>query len=173
MSGIGQAMRSAAVASVPTSSGRIAFNLMRPEDRGWPSRRIDVIGEPLEVVHVLKGDGGLEERGAFWIEHYGRPRAEGLREIALHHRIGVNGPFDPVIILETPDARELLGLIAVGLDGGQWRSLARPQPRELHRRVELDHIRRVDLESSVGVHFAQARENEVARDVECVQAAEP
>jgi len=89
---------------------QIGFDLA--EHLGWPFGRVEIIGQPLEVMHVLDRDGGLEERGAFRIELHGRARAKGLGEIALHHRVGVDGPFDPVIILETPDAREVLGLIA-------------------------------------------------------------
>src|SRR5262249_8107144 len=87
------------------------------EDRRRPSRWIDVVGQPLEIVHISDRDGALEERIGFpRIEHDASPCSERLGEIALHHSVGVDGPFDPVVILEAPDGRETLGLLAVGLD---------------------------------------------------------
>src|SRR5262249_54926003 len=144
------------------------------EYRGRPSRRIDVVGQPLEVVHVPDRDGALEERsGPPGIEYDGSPCAEGLSEIALQHRGGVDGPFDPVVILEAPDGRETLGLLAVGRDQLQRLCFPRPERRDLHRRVESDHVRPVDGELSARVRLAQAREYEVAGAVKRVQATEP
>src|SRR5262249_56864555 len=146
---------------------RRQIGLDRAEDLGRPSRRIDIVGQPLEVVQVPDRDGALEQRsGPPRIEHDPTPCTEGLGEIALHHRIGVDGPFDPVVILEAPDGRETPGLLAVGLDRLRRRSLARPERRKLHRRIEPDHVRSVDRERSARVRLAQAREYEVAGAVE-------
>ncbi len=60
------------------------------------------------------------------IENDGSPCAESLGDIALHHRVGIDRPFNPVVILEAPDAREILRLLAVGLDRLRRLSLARP-----------------------------------------------
>src|SRR5262249_4771252 len=114
-------------------------------------------------------DGAFEERsGSRGIEYDGSPCAEGLGEVALHHRIGVDGPFDPVIILEAPDAWETPGLLAVGFDSLRRLSFARPERREFHRCVELHHVRPVDLENSVRVYLTQPREHEVTGAVERV-----
>src|SRR5262249_43232667 len=119
------------------------------EDGGRPSRRIDVVGQPLEVVHVPHRDGALEERsGPSGIEYDGSPCAEGLGEIALQHRVGVDGPFDPVVILEAPDEGKTLGLLAVGRDQLQRLRFPRPERREPHRPTPSGPVRPVYLPNS-------------------------
>src|SRR5262249_23072038 len=126
-----------------------------------------------EVAHVPHRDGALEERsGPPGIEYDGSPCAEGLGEIALQRRVGVEGPFDPVVILEAPDGGETLGLLAVGRDRLQRLRFSRPERRDVTGRIESDHVRPVDLEISAGVRLAQAREYEVAGAVKRVQSTE-
>src|SRR5262249_18025226 len=135
-----------------TAAPEYAFARPRPigldlaEDCGRPSRRIDVVGQPLEVVHVPHRDGTLEERsGPPGIEYDGSPCAEGLGEIALQHRVGVDGPFDPVVILEAPDEGKTLGLLAVGRDQLQRLRFPRPERRGLPGRVQPWPVRPVYL----------------------------
>src|SRR5262249_13183271 len=127
------------------------------EDCGRPSRRIDVVGQPLEVVHVPHRDGALEERsGPPGIEYDGSPCAEGLGEIALQRRVGVEGPFDPVVILEAPDGGETLGLLAVGRDRLQRLRFPRPERRELHPRLKSGPVLPLYLAISARVRLSPA-----------------
>lgn len=143
-----------------------------PKTSAGQPRWIDVVGQPLEPMHVRHGDGVVEERGLpRRIQDDGGSRTEGFRDVALHHRVGVDGPFDPVIVLEAPDLGEALGLVAIGLGRLRRLRLARPERRELHRCVELDHVCLVDREAARWVRLAQPREDEVAGAVKRIEAA--
>jgi hypothetical protein len=113
-----------------------------------------------------------QRRGVGRIEHDGRAGAERFGHVAFEHRVRVDGPFYPVVVFEAPHRRKRIGLVGIGVARRNGRRLARPQRRKLHRRVELDEVRHVDLERAVLVFLAQPRQQEIPGPVECVEAAE-
>ena len=65
-------------------------------------------------MEVLEAHRALERLG---VEE--RPDAQGLADVALHHRVGVGAPLQPAGVLQAPDVGDAdggIGRQAVGAD---------------------------------------------------------